>query len=209
MPRRKLPPILKKRIRDDATEAERIVVFNALVTHYRLADRFTELMKEPAGDQKQVLATMFWSDLAMQLLFDWIPAYYLMPPGRRKGANSSSLDWIDAGGSFLLQPKDIEAFYQAQFVELIAKRVAETRRSRNWVFQWFANEQAVAGNKEAMLRRQMLPRPFRNRATSQSLRQAFNSIPKAVRQNPRAYLPQPPTVVPLYSRSRQTFLGGG
>ena len=56
------------------------------------------------------------------------------------------------------------------------------------VFRWLANEIEKAPEVKARQRMAMLPKCFRARTTSGSLKEAFDSIPKAVRDNPANYL---------------------
>jgi hypothetical protein len=187
---KRMPAILKRRIRDDAPDDETHEPWWALMEHYGLRTKLRALLDAPAGDEKQVLATEFWSDLALCLLCDFVPAYRNQKPGRHKTAGNLT-DWINAGGSELQAPAELTSFAQAQFAFAIAEQQRQSGESRAWVFKWFANEVATTTPSKAVARRELLPRPYRKRTTSGSLKQAFNDIPSPVRENPSKFLPQP------------------
>jgi hypothetical protein len=188
---RRMPAVLRRRIRDDAPDVETHEPWWALMQHYGLGTKFRELMDAPPSDRKQVLATLFWSDLALCLLFDFVPAYRNQKPGRHKTATANLADWINAGGNGLQPPAELTSFTQAQFVLVIAEQQRLSGRSRAWVFKWFANEVAKTTLSQAAARRELLPQLYRKRTTSGSLKQAFNDIPLTVRENPTRFLPPP------------------
>jgi hypothetical protein len=192
------PPVLMRRLRDDAPEGEKRAVFEALIAHYRLTDELRAMTGEPNGSPlKSKYGLTFWSGLAGRLMFDFVPAYRLKKPKSTKGRSEVIEDWSDAGGSLLGWPDDATSFYQAQLVEVIKSRQVESGKSRAWVFRWFANEVAVTTPAEATRRRSILPRPYRKRGTSGSLKEAYSRIPRVVRASPKDYLPK--LVVPPYS----------
>lgn len=156
-----------------------------------------------------------WMNLALRLARDLVPAFR---PGVRKDRKRDTDfpdDWIAAGGSVIPGfGKNPRTFYQAQFVEAIAAKQVEMGQSRAWVFKWFANEVATTTPAKARERLESLPRRYRNRTKSGSLKEAFMSIPLEVRQNPRAYLPQriapgyvPPSIFGHFDPPK-TLLGG-
>ena len=80
-------------------------------------------------------------------------------------------------------------FYQAQLVCLLQEQARLKERSLAWVFRWFANKEETKGLKGEEKRNSLLPRPYRRRLTAKSLKQAYNSIPRPVRDKPYEYLP--------------------
>jgi hypothetical protein len=100
-------------------------------------------------------------------------------------------EWIRISGGSPGLLADPNSFYQALFVQTI-NQICENRqwRQRAKAFRWFASEdERTGGNAEAQRRRDLLPRPFRDRKTSGSLKNAFDSIPKEIRENPERHLP--------------------
>lgn len=195
---RQLPEILRRRVPDEASDAEKQAAFDAVVAHYNLTERYTAFMGAPNGSTLRAPAAVaFWCELAVKLMFDFIPAYHLGKPGRRRNTTGNAVDWIAAGGGVLGVPADLTAFYQAQLVQRIEARMSESGQSKAWVFRWFANEVAITTPHEAAARRALLPRPYRKRGTSASLKEAFNSIPKSVRLNPKEFLPHPWSAPPF------------
>jgi len=184
------PAILKRRLKSRAFagEREREPVFKALVEHYRLSNEHQAMLQKAKGVVPETAArSVFWERLARSLMLDFVPAYQ---PNERDG--QLLLDWIHAGGNVMSFFDDLlrrQHFYEAQFVELIQDQAREQDRSREWVFRWFANEEEIKGPKEKERRTSLLPRPYRQRSTAISIREAFNCIPRAVRKRPFDYLP--------------------
>ena len=141
------------------------------------------------------------------LMGEFIPTYRPKPEKPKRVDANGMEDWWKAGGTLIGGPGDFTAFYQAQFAKVIEAKKGELRKSRAWVFGWFANENARTSPGEAAKRRELLPRPYRKRQTSGSLRQAFNSIPLQVRKDPDACLPRtlqpPPWVLGAYALASQ------
>lgn len=178
--------MLKRRPKSDVSPEERSAVFRALVEHYGLSKQHSEMRTEGA---KPTAENTFWQKLTEAMMYDFIPAYQ---PKVKKDVDLL-LDWVEAGGTVLPFYADFrryrDHFYQAQLVWLIEAQVQRKDRSREWVFRWFANEEERKGAKEQERRTSLLPTPYRRRLTSKSLRQAYNSIPRTVRENPHVYLP--------------------
>jgi hypothetical protein len=189
----RLPPILTRRLRDGAPDGDRQAVFNALIAHYRLTGKWEDFQREPKGSPlRSSKEAASWRELALLLAQDFIKACHPTFKFKIIDKLDEFQDWVAAGGSKQDFPSDSTKFYQAQLVEVIQKREAESGKSRAWVFCWFANEApaATSNSKEANDRHLLLPRPYRKRGTSGSLKQAYNSIPRAVRNNPRGSLPR-------------------
>ena len=157
---------------------------------YRLSKEHLEMLREANNSSHEnVAGTVFWRGLAKALMHDFIPAYQ---PKLSKADKHILLDWMDAGGGvshFFSDPRFRRHFYQAQLVWLIQGQEVQKDRSRAWVFDWFANKEETQGPKEAKRRTSLLPRPYRQRLTPKSLKQAFTSIPRSVRERPDQYLP--------------------
>ena len=186
-----LPAILKRRLNIGSSAEVDEDVFKALVEHYRLSEQHNETPREKMDPSREnAAATVSWRALARALMLDFIPAYQ---PKLRKADGHLLRDWMDAGGSVLNiyghSSHYRRHFYQAQFVWLIQEQKRQKARSREWVFRWFAHEEEKIGPKERSRRTSLLPRPYRRRSTSESPRQAFNSIPKTVRHRSVFFLP--------------------
>jgi hypothetical protein len=111
---RQLPEILRRRVPDEASDAEKQAAFNAVVAHYNLTEQYTAFMGAPNGSTLRApAAAKFWCELAVKLMFDFNPAYHLGKPGRRRNTTGNAVDWIAAGGGVLGVPADLTAFYQA------------------------------------------------------------------------------------------------
>jgi hypothetical protein len=183
---RALPSILKKRA---ATEDEQLAAIGALVAHLGLGERFQELKGTlPAGGE---LGRAYLCELALGLMREFIPAFRPKRERNAPFAEQAYRDWIAAGGGLLGCPWDYKHFYQAMLVKVVADLEREKKKSREWIFGWLANEQSPGSPSEAKRRRSLLSLPFQGRRTSKSLRQAFNIIPKDVKQHPERYLPSP------------------
>ncbi len=182
------PPILRRRLKKGVSAEEREPVFKALVEHYRLSYEHQAMLQKAKGLSPDTTARgVFWERLARSLMFDFVPAYR---PNKPDG--QLLLDWMHAGGNVMSFFDDLprrQHFYQAQLVGLIQDQARRKDRSREWVFRWFANEEETGGPKESSRRTSLLPRPYRKRKTAESIREAFNSIPGAVRKRPFDYLP--------------------
>ena len=185
-----LPATLKRPLKADAFSEGRESVFQALVDRYRLSKEHLEMLREANNSpHENVAGTVFWRGLAKALMHDFIPAYQ---PKLSKADKHILLDWMDAGGGvshFFSDPRFRRHFYQAQLVWLLQWQKTQKNRSLAWVFRWFSNEEDTQGPKEKTRRTALLPRPYRRRLTSLSLKQAFNSIPRFVRERPDQYLP--------------------
>jgi hypothetical protein len=133
---------------------------------------------------------VWWRCLALNLASDFIPAFQ-EPARRGRSAHGAISDWQIASGLSSGDPtaQELRRFYQAQLVEVISDRMRKAHKPRSWVFKWFANEIEKVDKRRAEERRRLLPSIYRKRTTSGSLRQAFNSIPRSVRQNPSIFLP--------------------
>jgi hypothetical protein len=126
-------------------------------------------------------------------LMERIPAFK-PPPSPRASRIDPDLfvsDWarISGGPPGLLA--DPTSFYQALFVQTI-NQICEQRKwqQRMKAFRWLASEsEKTGGQAEAQRRRHLLPRPFRDRKTSRSLKNAFDLIPKEIRDHPERHLP--------------------
>jgi hypothetical protein len=184
-----LPAILKRRFNLGSSAEDRRAVFQALVEHYWQKHHETPREKMDPS-RENAAATISWQALAEALMFDFIPAFQ---PKLSKTNSHILRDWMNAGGSISTFMADFDRyyrhFYQAQLVWLIQEQVRQKDRSRAWVFRWFANEVETQGPKEKERRTSLLPRPYRKRFTEKSLKQAFNAIPRSVRERPCDYLP--------------------
>lgn len=188
----RLPKLLRNPPKRGRSKRENQAVFDALLDHYGLTDVFASLASEQDVARQLELSIDLWSKLTIKLLNDFIPAYRLSAIGRPKTFGKPEItDWISAGGGPFACPSDMTSFYQAQFVEVVTKLEQAKSKSRAWVFLWLANETEKVGPQQAEARRAMLPRPYRKRGTSRSLRQAFNAIPRSVRSSPMDHLPRP------------------
>lgn len=187
----RLHPLLKKRPsrREDrgSDEARYSAMWAALIDTYGVKDKWIATSRAPAD---MSLSSAFWEALATKLVIDWIPSYRPSEAGRpARFGEPHPEDWYAAGGGLITWPNDMTSFYQAQLVQLVSRLEAEKNQSKEWVFQWLANEQAVVGPHQAAERRKMLPRPYRQRKTSASIREAYGRVPDHVRANPAAHLP--------------------
>ncbi len=180
------PEILLKRrhVSDEKTLRQCVEL---LGMHYGLVPPFGSFADSSIRPEDRAYR---WCALAISLARDLVPAFRTRRARRNKLDTDAHGDWIRAGGG-LIASFDATAFYQAQFVEVIAAKEAEMKKSRFWVFRWFANEAATTTRQEAAKRLESLPRPYRKRTTSDSLKEAFQRIPKEVRRNPKDYLPKP------------------
>ena len=178
---RALPPILRKRAR---TPAERRAALDALVGYLGLSVRRLAEMEEVPR----------YAAFARALM-ERIPAFR-PPPSRPASRIDEALfvsDWaaISGGPPGLLA--DPTSFYQALFVQAI-NQICEERKWRQRIkaFRWLAFEdEKIGGQSEAQRRRHLVPRPFQDRRTSRSLKNAFDLIPKAIRDHPERHLPTP------------------
>lgn len=175
---RSLPSILRKRAR---TTAEREAALDALATHLGLSHKDVRVTLECEPHASVVAA----------LVRFFVPAFHVVPPKERNPKEDFESDWHAAGGGLLWSLADRDAFYQAQLVQAILRLQAERKgASRSHVFRWLANEVQRTTPGEASKRLENLPRRYRSRRTSGSLKQAFDSIPSDVRRDPAAYLPK-------------------
>jgi hypothetical protein len=161
---RVLPPILRKRAR---TPAERRAALDALVGHLGLSvSRLAEMEEVP----RYVELT--------RALIERYPAFR-PPPSRPASRFADDLfieDWVAISGGPPGLLADPTSFYQALFVQTI-KQICQERkwRQRMKAFRWLAFEDEKTGGKgEAQRRRHLLPRPFQDRRTSGSLKNAFD-----------------------------------
>lgn len=74
-------------------------------------------------------------------------------------------------------------FYQAQLVEIIAKLETKKSESKEWLFRWLPTEIEKDVPHRAAERRALPLRPCRARKTATSIREAFGSIPREVRDS--------------------------
>ena len=188
---RKRPSAREER---EADAAKHDALWSALLDSYGVRREWVAAAQAPDAAR----SARFWEVLATKLIHDWIPAYRPTKAGRpsRFGAPNPD-DWYAAGGGLISWPDDMTSFYQAQLVQLVSRLEAEKKQSKEWVFRWLANEQSVVGPRQAAERIKMLPRPYRQRTTSGSIREAFGKVPDHVRENPAAHLPgyRPPGFV--------------
>jgi hypothetical protein len=180
--RRPLPAILAGKVK--ASDEEK---FAAVVERYELKGLLREMEAAPLSTAKTMRAQVFWCRLALALMAEFFPVY------RPLSANLQ--DWLNAGGSIFGAPStrdEFKRFYQAQLIDAIERKRTEKKRSRSreWVFQWFANEKVIATDEaEARARLELLPKAYRLRK-SHSIRQAFYTIPTSVRDRYRDFLPK-------------------
>lgn len=183
------PAILRRRLKSRVLAEEEGAVFKALVEHYRLSKEHQVMLQKAKGLVPDTAArSVFWEKLARSLILDFVPAYRPNKPDVQL-----LRDWVHAGGEVLNFFADLprrQHFYEAQFVGLIQDQARRKGRPREWVFRWLANEEEIKGPKEKERRTSLLPRPYRRRSTALSIREAFNRIPKAVRERPFDYLPR-------------------
>src|SRR5262249_32970884 len=75
------------------------------------------------------------------------------------------------------------------------QRVNQICKQRKWrqrakAFRWLAFEtEKIGGTAEARRRRELLPRPFQDRKTFRALKNAFDLLPKEIRDHPPRHLP--------------------
>lgn len=136
----------------------------------------------------------YWRDLAFKLAADVAPAFlkpnHVPEPMPVEELLRFAEDWEAAGGTdHEAIPRDPNSFYQAQFVLTVRSIAAKHKKSERWAFQWFANKQVVTTPEKAKERLALLPGPYRARRTAGSLKEAFDTIPKHVRDNPTAFVP--------------------
>jgi len=186
MPSKKarLPSILLKPPKQKPSEAESKAAFNALLEHYNLTNIFEAVTDAGSLEDRREQEIVFYSKLASSLLRDFVPAFGKHGGRPTRFKKADVMDWIEAGGSGFTCPRDMTPFHQAQLVAVIQRLEAEKGQSREWVFRWLTEKKS--GHEE---RRSLLPRLYRGRTTAKSLREAFNGIPKAVRDNPSSFLP--------------------
>jgi hypothetical protein len=176
---RALPPILRKTAR---TPNERRAALDALVGFLGLSVR--RLAEMEAAARYAALA---------RALMERIPAF--RPPPSRPSSRMDDGSFVDAWAEISGGPPgllaDPTSFYQALFVQTINQICQERKwRQRMKAFRWLAFEDEKTGGKgEAQRRRDLLPRPFQGRRTSRSLKNAFDLIPKAIRDHPDRHLP--------------------
>lgn len=190
MTKRPFPAILRQRLKSGMFAEERKweAVFKALVEHYRLSNEHQVMLQKAKGLVPDTAArSVFWEQLARSLMLDFVPAYR---PNKSDG--QLLVDWMHAGGNVLNFFADLprrQHFYEAQLVTLVQDKARRQDRPREWVFRWFAHKEERKGSKEQERRTSLMPRPYRKRKTAISIREAFNSIPSAVRKRPFDYLP--------------------
>jgi hypothetical protein len=193
-----LPSILKRRTK---SPAEKQAALNALFEYAGLADEHARFDSNDPQEVTQLLAK-----LGLNLTRKLIPAFR---PSRAGGNSRMSAEFYEdlqkAGAVWgLLGPSvSPDEFYGAQFAQVIEQLRQEKGRKRMQVFRWLANEIEKVPEVKARQRMAMLPKCFRARTTSGSLKEAFDSIPKAVRDNPANYLGS------TTLRSPFNFLGKG
>jgi hypothetical protein len=186
----RLPAILRRRLKLGSFAYEQPAALKALVEHYRLSDRYYEMLRGTKGlSPENSAGAVFWRSLAQLLMLDFIPVFQ---PKLSEADKHLLSDWIDAGGTletFMDDPARHQHFYQAQLVCLLQEQARLKGRSLAWMFRWFANKEETQGLKGKEKRNSLLPRPYRRRLTAESLKQAYNSIPRPVREKPYDYLP--------------------
>jgi hypothetical protein len=188
---RPLSPLLRRRFKPGRSADERRAVFDALVEHYRLTEMSKAMRhRTEALSPEDEARSLFWEALAQSLMFDFIPAFQLK---QSKADKHILIDWMKAGGTvptfYADSARYYRHFYQAQLVWRIQEQKRQKKRSRAWVFRWFANKEETQGRREHEKRTLLLPRPYRKRSTEKSLKHAFGSIPPFVRNRPHEYLP--------------------
>jgi len=186
-----LPPILKRRLRDDASPAERREAFNSLVGRYGLSELYNKMIAEKTEATRQSSASAtFWEALATSLMRDHVKAFR---PKLIKTDKTILFDWLKAGGDVQGFWENIDRyrrhFYEAQLVWLIRCVQQKKDCTRAWAFRWLANEAEAGGPNERERRAALLPRRYQKRSTPRSLKEAFMIIDRSVRVMPSLYLP--------------------
>jgi hypothetical protein len=197
---------LRKRI-EDKGGAQRYP-FREVCERYGMMRAFGDFWQssDDSPDYLQ-LSNRFWAKLALNLLLDFVPAFRSR---KRKLGKKDVADidaWIAAGGSFDNCPNDLTQFHQALFVKAICEIASEKNQSQRWVFEWLHNKREVTGPKGAAERLARLPRHVRHYRSCGSLREAFYSIPRAVRKAHQNYLPGPSDTSELRGRRLRSGQG--
>lgn len=175
------PSILLTPKRDPLSEPEHRLCFEALVTHYGLADKFgfglSGQYRVSQGGSR--ITAGAWAQLAFCLACDFVPALRIpRRRGRSKAASSLGAQELLA---LALEGHSLTAMNQGEISQALfvaAVRKAKGKNSLQSAFKRLATER---GRKE-------LPAPYRNRKTPESLKKAWLKIPKAIQENPDIYL---------------------
>jgi hypothetical protein len=174
---------------------------------------------KPTAEETLQATAQFWQSVAITLAAEKWPAFRLSAELTGKILDETgAADWLVAGGTRENMPTFFDDFYAAQFVvaierlrdskiakareEYAGKETAETeaiiaavqRRTRNEVFKSLAGK-----SPQAQRKREMLPRPYRNRTTELSLKEAYEQISNDVQERPERYLPLLPITLDGFS----------
>jgi hypothetical protein len=177
-----------------------------------LAERAGVALPEPKPTAEETLEAdaRFWRSVAIALAAEKWPAFRLSAELTGKILDETgAADWRAAGGTRENMPTFFDDFYAAQFV-LAIERLRDVniatarsagaseediakvpRRPRSEVFKSLAGKGPQADRK-----REVLPMPYRNRATRLSLKEAYEQISNEIQQSPEQYLPHAQPITP-------------
>lgn len=162
---RKLPPGLSTRPKRRLTREERTAKLGEVAAFYGLSPFWHAIMSSSPGEERENLQQRFWALLGMAMVHDRIPALDDPP--------------ADTG-----LPVD-----RARFVFAIHEIMKAQGLKISEVFRWLANEGEfrTLKSKDATARRSALPERFR-RSKASTISEAYYSLPKEARDDPKAFL---------------------